>query len=66
MDAIHAVARKEEGLKSRREWEIPEHADIIVCEINCILVLSEEISSQQAEKAHEGLSQKVSTHASDS
>lgn len=39
MDAVDSVARQEESLKSWREGEIRQRADIVVREVNCILIL---------------------------
>lgn len=38
---IDSVARKEEGVKTREEREVPERREVVVREVNCILVLRE-------------------------
>ena len=39
LDAVDSVAGEEEGLQSRGEREVGQRADIIICEVDCILRL---------------------------
>ena len=38
--AIDSITGKEEGVQARGEREVGEGGDVVVCEVDCILVLS--------------------------
>lgn len=45
---LDAVARKEYGLETRKEGEVPEGRDVVVGEVDCILVLGAIVSLKQS------------------
>jgi hypothetical protein len=48
LDMLDAVARKEQGLETRKEGEVPEGRDVVVGEVDCILVLGAIVSLKQS------------------